>query len=439
MQVQVLFRARQKAPPGVFFLFGLLVDDEVPPLPYPIMKHAKGLKRRPTPCVPRPILLTSTVLILWFSTLPVRSAAIDETRSARERAVIAMKSGDFRSAVHLYELWLSAVPLDTSAYARYAAALMRSSLNDKALEALRLGVARGYADVAQLQSDIFAPLQTMKGWVEIVRDAKAHAERSAEFPVYLCEQRRFGRFRVHIPSTDSLRDRAQGTAVHGDRGAVAAGTDSVRRYHPVLLLHGNGQTPEVMLRWAKALRMPDVAFICPEAPYTKVRESLSDNVLRLSAAPDDIAAPSAMRAEVMAASADWYMAAFDEAKRSLPLIDEKPVVMGFSQGGFYASIVAMRHAEKVRSLVMLSASYYPEAQFKVHAGNLRRNDVDVLHTHGRADKTVPFSTAERIEVMLEASKLRHVFVPYDGEHWMSQEVDEMVRAWIRDHFTTKWQ
>ncbi|MFM8472006.1 MAG: hypothetical protein ACKOBV_00630 [Candidatus Kapaibacterium sp.] len=188
MQVQVLFRARQKAPPGVFFLFGLLVDDEVPPLPYPIMKHAKGLNRRPTPCVTRPILLTSTILILWFSTLPVRSAAIDETRSARERAEIAMKSGDFRSAVQLYELWLSAVPMDTSAYARYASALMRSSLNDKAFEALRLGVARGYADVAQLQSDIFAPLQTMKGWVEIVRDAKAHAERSAEFPVYLCEQ-----------------------------------------------------------------------------------------------------------------------------------------------------------------------------------------------------------------------------------------------------------
>ena len=141
-----------------------------------------------------------------------------------------------------------------------------------------------------------------------------------------------------------------------------------------------------------------------------------------------------MRSEVMEYSAEWYFNAYEQAKIVLPLIDEKPVVMGFSQGGFYASLLAMLHPEKISSLVMLCASYYPEARMEQRAEGLRRHRVSIFHCHGRNDAIVPFSTAEHIESMLHAADVQHTFVAFDGEHWMSAEVDESVRAWLRERF-----
>ena len=366
----------------------------------------------------------------------------DDLRSARERAEIAVKSGDSRQAVQLYELWLSAMPSDTAAYARCAGLYVQLGNNERALEILRLGVSRGLADISAMRNQAqYASLRGLKGWTDVARLAQENSDRSNEFTVYISPQQRFGRYKVYLPSggekgirsKDGTRGRQPYEGVQGEN------PDSLKRYHPVLLLHGNGQTPEVMLRWAKGLQIPDVAFICPEAPYTKVRETIADNSLRLSAAPDDIAALGYLRLSVMEASADWYFSAFLDAKQTLPLVDEKPIVIGFSQGGFYGSIIAMRYSGLVRSLVLLSASYYQELRVEPFCEKLRSYGIDVLHTHGRRDPIVAFSTAERIESMLDSGGVQHQFVPYDGEHWMSAEIDGAVRRWIQDHFAIKRQ
>jgi predicted esterase len=352
-----------------------------------------------------------------FSIAPAMlNARADDTRSARERAETAARQGDFKSAAQWYEVWLTALPTDTSAYHKWAVALMRSGNSSRAWEVLKLGVQRGCADATQLENEQeFLLLRTQKDWPEVILRARSNAAAVNEFPSYLCSQQRFGRYKVLLS------------------GAGAP------RYHPVLLLHGNGQTPEVVLRWAKGLNLPNVAFVCPEAPYVKVRESLHDNTLKLSAAPDDISAPPELRATVMEESAAWYFSAMNDAMRRLPLINEKPIVMGFSQGGFYASIVATRYADSVRSLVLLCSSIYPEAALETHARNMQLHDVDVFHAHGRRDATVPFSVAERIESLLESNNVSHTFMPFDGEHWMTAEVDDAVRKWLRERFSISGQ
>lgn len=367
----------------------------------------------------------------------------DDVRSARERAEIAVKSGDSRQAVQLYELWLSAMPADTAAYARCAGLYVQLGNNERALEILRLGVSRGLADISAMRNEsLYASLRGLKGWTDVSRSAQENSDRSSEFSVHISPQQRFGRYKVYLPSwggEKSIRSQDGSRGRQPYEGVLGEKPDSLKRYHPVLILHGNGQTPEVMLRWAKGLQIPDVAFICPEAPYTKVRETIADNSLRLSAAPDDIAAPGYLRLPVMEASADWYFSAFQDAKQTLPLVDEKPIVIGFSQGGFYGSILAMRHSEMVRSLVLLSASYYQELRPEPFCDKLRSHGIDVLHAHGRRDPIVAFSTAERIESMLESGGVQHEFVPFDGEHWMSAEIDGAVRRWIQDHFAIKRQ
>jgi predicted esterase len=355
------------------------------------------------------------LIFMCFSTA-LASARADDTRSARDRAESAARQGDFKTAAQWYELWTSALPSDTTAYYKWAIALLRSGNAAKAGEVLKIGVQRGCADVTFLESESdFAILRALKEWPETLRRARSNAANTAEFPSFLCTQQRFGRYKVLLS------------------GAGAP------RYHPVLLLHGNGQTPDVVLRWAKGLNLPNVAFVCPEAPYVKVRESLHDNTLKLSAAPDDISAPPELRATVMEESAAWYFSAMNDAMRRLPLINEKPIVMGFSQGGFYASIVATRYADSVRSLVLLCSSIYPEAALETHARSMQLHGVDVFHAHGRRDATVSFSVAERIESILESNNVSHTFMPFDGEHWMTAEVDDAVRRWLRERFSISGQ
>jgi predicted esterase len=356
-----------------------------------------------------------TLIFMCLSTA-LASARADDTRSARDRAESAARQGDFKTAAQWYELWTSALPSDTTAYYKWAIALLRSGNAAKAGEVLKIGVQRGCADVTFLESESdFAILRALKEWPETLRRARSNAANTAEFPSFLCTQQRFGRYKVLLS------------------GAGAP------RYHPVLLLHGNGQTPDVVLRWAKGLNLPNVAFVCPEAPYVKVRESLHDNTLKLSAAPDDISAPPELRATVMEESAAWYFSAMNDAMRRLPLINEKPIVMGFSQGGFYASIVATRYADSVRSLVLLCSSIYPEAALETHARSMQLHGVDVFHAHGRRDATVSFSVAERIESILESNNVSHTFMPFDGEHWMTAEVDDAVRRWLRERFSISGQ
>lgn len=344
------------------------------------------------------------------------NARADDTRSARERAEHAARQGDFKTAAQWYETWLTALPTDTSAYCKWAVALVKTGNAARALDVLKLGVQRGCADASQLEDEQeFSVLRTQKDWPEMVLRARSNAAAANEFPSYLCSQQRFGRYKVLLSG------------------------DGSSRYHPVLLLHGNGQTPDVVLRWAKGLNLPNVAFVCPEAPYVKIRESLHDNTLKLSAAPDDISAPPELRATVMEESAAWYFSAVNDAMRRLPIINEKPIVIGFSQGGFYASIVATRYADSVRSLVLLCASIYPEASLEMRARSLQAHGIDVFHAHGRRDVTVSFSVAERIESILESNNVSHTFMPFDGEHWMSAEVDDAVRRWIRERFSISGQ
>lgn len=241
-------------------------------------------------------------------------------------------------------------------------------------------------------------------------------------------QVRFGRYHVLAPK------------------AVRADTT----YRVVLLMHGNGHGPEVMLEWARQLNLSNTFFICPEAPYLKWKESKESATGKYTAIISDSGVPDSLHEEMIAASAQWYHNVMIDAVKELSIMQikrgefdvptgsrnsnrafvqlSKPLVMGFSQGGFFAQVLATRYPDEVSGLVSMSGSTYPVAGvFELYP---RLRGLPVLISHGREDATVPFSVATQSVEALTQAKVEHSFIPFTGGHWPTAEVTAQVGRWV---------
>lgn len=222
-------------------------------------------------------------------------------------------------------------------------------------------------------------------------------------------QRRIGRYRVMLP----------------------AGMQPGRRYPLVILFHGNGNSPSVMLNWARELKLDSTMFVCPEAPYVKLSETMSSGAPRYTAMADAMGMGDTVSPEAVSLSADWYYDVIRDAQRTLPVDTvQKPTLIGFSQGGFYSHVVMTRHPDAFSSVVSICASMYPEGKvFERYAG-LRSFDLGIMVAHGRQDTVVPFQTGESIKNALEAAGMQPLFVPFEGGHWPSPVATERIRQWL---------
>ncbi len=359
----------------------------------------------------RHLLLFLTIVI---SINQIASAQqLPDLRTMREKADDFMKSGDYRSANASYESWVQACPRDTMAHYFHALCLVKVAQSELALKALEQAAIAGLSDLKRVNDEPeFAPLRLLNKWKEVQQRVNANARENAEFPFAYCKQERMARYRVLYPSD----------------------YDSTKRYPLILLLHGNGQTPAVMLRWMKELKLSSVIVVCPEAPYAKFPESIAHGQSQLSASPTDLQVPDTLRQETVELSARWYADVLTHAQRTLPLTKDLPLIIGFSQGGFYSLVFATRFPERIRSVIALSPSYFEEAHLRERAASLRQHGIDVLHCHGKQDPIVPFQTAELIHDMLSQAGVTTSYVPFDGIHWMTPDINQKVQTWIHAHF-----
>ena len=106
----------------------------------------------------------------------------------------------------------------------------------------------------------------------------------------------------------------------------------------------------------------------------------------------------------------------------------KPLVMGFSQGGFFAQVLATRYPDEVAGVVSMSGSIYPSAGVLELYPRLR--GIPILICHGRQDTTVPFAVATQCVDALSQAKVEHTFIPFTGGHWPTPEVTAQVSRWV---------
>ncbi len=300
-----------------------------------------------------------------------------DRRTLRERADEAFYSGKNDSlATKLYEQWLHAVPNDTVALSRL---LMVYNRNGKV------------AEVARVQN----------------MDKKAKVGDPRIEGVYTL-QVRMGHYKVLLPKV------------------IKPG----RRYPVVLVLHGNGQNEETLIDWVKSMSLDSVLFVFPQAPYVKLPEVLATHRIAYSASDNGISFPDSILPAVIDASAAWYHDVLTDAKSRYPVSAVKPIVLGFSQGGFYSYVVSTMYPQTFQGVVSICASMYAQGNIVPKLGELARYGVEVLLTHGAKDQVVPLQTAELMVSQLQRSGVKHTFVPFDGGHWPNAAVTSTIRDWL---------
>jgi phospholipase/carboxylesterase len=96
------------------------------------------------------------------------------------------------------------------------------------------------------------------------------------------------------------------------------------------------------------------------------------------------------------------------------------ILGGFSQGAMVAAQVAFVSDEPLRALVLFSGTVVDETLWR--ANYARRKGLHVFISHGRADPTLSFDTADRMHNEMTAAGIVVTWFPFDGGHETPAEV-----------------
>ncbi len=355
--------------------------------------------------------------------------SILSAQSFREQADKAFANKNYHQAAILYDQWINALPNDYYSHIQLAKSYVFIQNNHKAALTLCKAISAGLQEELLVQDTVFTPLfihfdtlfiQQLQLPIhngmtiqDLVIQKIKEQSKASKFPLKFTEQKRMGRYRVLYPTN----------------------YDSSLLYNLCLLLHGNSQNPEFILQWVQSLHIKNTIFISPEAPYLKFKESIYAGESRFSAAGEDQFFPDTLKDDIINMSAEWYHDVLLDALKTLPINNHKPAIMGFSQGGFYASVLASRYAKDISTAIVLCGSIYKEGNVLDNLENLKNHNVDMLLVHGTKDMVVPFQTAELLRNALIEKQVQHTFVPFDGGHWPSTEMHTIIQQWFDDHFS----
>jgi len=333
-------------------------------------------------------------------------------RSVREKADSEMNKGNVAEAVQLYERWLEVMPRDAECAILIAKCRFKLNEKESGYSALERAAKLGYARADLVSSDsVFAKLNGQKRYDIALSSMKKNAAENEVSPFRYVPQTRMGRYRIFYP--------------------VNYTTD--KRYSLIVMLHGNGNDPSLMLKLAQQMKIENAIIISPEAPYLKFRESAYSLTEKFSATGEDRNFPDTLRDEVIDLSAQWYDSIIDDAFSFLPLKKALPLLIGFSQGGFYASVMGTRYPHRYSGIVTICASLYPEGRVVENIKYIYKYGVPVLVLHSTNDPVVPYQTGELFASALKTEKVNCEFFSYMGGHWLNDEAFAKLKEWVYNH------
>jgi predicted esterase len=366
----------------------------------------------------------SILLYLLFNCSPLQS---QDLRSAFQKGRDAMLGASYAEAIMHFEQWSKAVPRDAICHAFLASCHARMNNPQKALQAMMLTVQLGFDDIYLFEADTILQKMVSKHatlaksmstifagnddpWIAFLQSAHNQAP-SRRFPFAFAEQNRIGRYRILFPK----------------------GYDTTRRYSLILLLHGNGLDPAFMLDWAMSFDLSSHIIIAPEAPYLKFNESFHAGTMKFSGRGEDHRIPDSLDDEVINHTAAWYHSIIAHAQSTLPIAEKPALIMGFSQGGFFSTVLLSRYPETFSSAITMCGSQYPSGKVIEHLKNVKAFNRDILIVHGKKDATVPYAIAQQFADALKEAEVNYSMISFEGGHWPEADVLDEILSWVKSH------
>jgi predicted esterase len=325
-------------------------------------------------------------IFFFFLLIPFFSSysQTPDLRSAFQKGKEAMILGEYAKAIQHFEIWTLAMPRDAQAFVHLASCQARMGKDTAVIFSLEQSLKAGLNEVFLIEQDTilrqFIESKSQlamnlssafwgadNAWTALIQNANEQSDQK-RFPIGFAEQKRLARYRILYPKN----------------------YDSTKNYRAILLLHGNGL---------------DHIIIAPEAPYVKLKESIQSGAMKLSGRGEDQFFPDSLQEDVINQTAEWYVSTLNHVKKTLPISNDPQIVMGFSQGGFFASVLMSRYPESFSSAITLCGSMFPEGKIEENLSKVKALNRDMLIVHGRQDTIVPFSVAESFSKQLSNAKI----------------------------------
>ncbi len=192
--------------------------------------------------------------------------------------------------------------------------------------------------------------------------------------------------------------------------------------HAVVLLHGYGAPGDDLVPLANALLRPRTRFLLPAAPLTvgdsgRAWWGLTPERPRIETDTSADSQPLSTPALDAARSAVQRVLAHTLTQFAPDTLSRG----GFSQGAMLSLDVALVAPPAVARLALLSGALLADAAARLDHGFVDRKPA-VFLAHGREDRVLPFSGAERMRAELTARKFDVAWRPFSGGHEIPNEV-----------------
>lgn len=125
---------------------------------------------------------------------------------------------------------------------------------------------------------------------------------------------------------------------------------------------------------------------------------------------------------------DYLLSLIDELVATRPIDARRVILLGYSQGGYLAGIMALRHPERFAGLVTINS------RIKSELYGFRGRDAcpPVLAIHGKKDRFIPIGAAQDSLGDLEKHGVEVTFRELPGGHRFRGDAAEIAAAWIAE-------
>ncbi len=359
----------------------------------------------------RSILICLTALVVYF---PCTVHAQNLGVSWKDQGLRALGTGNLDSAQFYYEHWLKADPQDESSWYNLACIYALQGSKEQAIDAWEKSVEAGWNDPEHPLND--SDLESIRSDARFTA-ALEKVSQSIE------EKGPKGYIR------NFLETRSVGTYI------VALPEDyetSNRNYPLCVILHGSGSSETGHGQLADAFGRDGVIYISPRAPYTHTSSYKGTGELGFTAwTPDQIDSLDPMYKAVPQLYAAWIMECIRDAQAHYRVNNQKPILLGHSQGAAFSWITASLYPNQIRS-IFAYAGYFPDdfcTDEKLRG--VKNANVKITLAHGTADNVVAPEATTGIAALLKEQGIAYSFTEHEGVgHGIAKDVMEQMKEWI---------